>query len=99
MVAPNYSAQRSETAKSLGLGSKREEPVPEVKRRRARRRNPAISIGPVRFCVGGFAASFASKNAGSGPDRAAGEPRARLPHPVQLRGTTGTAQPCWLRLC
>ena len=38
MVAPNYSAQRSELAKSLGLGRKREEPAPSpAKRGRARK--------------------------------------------------------------
>src|SRR5215218_10780902 len=31
MVAPNYAAQRSELAKSMGLGRKRAEPAPEVK--------------------------------------------------------------------
>ena len=31
MVVPNYAAQRSELAKSMGLGRKRAEPVAEVK--------------------------------------------------------------------
>jgi len=37
MVAPNYSAQRSEMAKSLGLGRKRAEPVIEAKSRGRRK--------------------------------------------------------------
>jgi predicted transcriptional regulator len=38
MVAPNYSAQRSEMARSLGLGRKREVPAPApAKRGRARK--------------------------------------------------------------
>jgi predicted transcriptional regulator len=37
MVAPNYAAQRSELAKSMGLGRKRAEPVAEVKPRGRRK--------------------------------------------------------------
>lgn len=37
MVAPNYAAQRSELAKSMGLGRKRAEPVAEVKQRGRRK--------------------------------------------------------------
>src|SRR4051812_8073394 len=37
MVAPNYSAQRSEMAKSLGLGRKRAEPIVQVKTRGRRK--------------------------------------------------------------
>lgn len=37
MVAPNYAAQRSELAKSMGLGRKRAEPVSEVKQRGRRK--------------------------------------------------------------
>src|SRR6195952_2577576 len=37
MVAPNYAAQRSELAKSMGLGRKRAEPAPEVKASRRRK--------------------------------------------------------------
>jgi predicted transcriptional regulator len=37
MVAPSYAAQRSALAKSMGLGRKREEPVPEVKTRGRRK--------------------------------------------------------------
>jgi predicted transcriptional regulator len=37
MVAPNYAAQRSELAKSMGLGRKRAEPAPEVKAPRRRK--------------------------------------------------------------
>jgi predicted transcriptional regulator len=37
MVAPNYAAQRSELAKSVGLGRKRVEPVVEAKPRGRRK--------------------------------------------------------------
>jgi predicted transcriptional regulator len=37
MVAPNYAAQRSELAKSMGLGRKRAEPVAEAKPRGRRK--------------------------------------------------------------
>jgi predicted transcriptional regulator len=37
MVAPNYAAQRSELAKSMGLGRKRAEPAAEVKPRGRRK--------------------------------------------------------------
>jgi predicted transcriptional regulator len=37
MVAPNYAAQRSELAKSMGLGRKRAEPVAEVQQRGRRK--------------------------------------------------------------
>jgi predicted transcriptional regulator len=37
MVAPSYAAQRSELAKSMGLGRRREEPAPEVKTRGRRK--------------------------------------------------------------
>lgn len=37
MVAPNYAAQRSQLAKALGLGRKREEPAAPTKRGRPRK--------------------------------------------------------------
>ncbi|MBM0203979.1 hypothetical protein JNW90_13300 [Micromonospora sp. STR1s_5] len=41
MVAPNYSAQRSELAKTAGLGCKREQPAEVAPAKRGGRRKAA----------------------------------------------------------